>query len=90
MHEGAPTIWHLSTVLDWLKNRANYEIDYGLWEVAKTNRLFNLARELRDLDPEPASRRDLEHLLASLDKFTPDFMAHRAQTAQQKRKSAFD
>ncbi len=90
VHEGTPTIWHLATVLDWLKNRANYEIDDGLWEVAKTNRLLNLARELRDLDAEPAFQRDLMHLMATLDKITPDFMVDRKQPARQKRESAFD
>ena len=59
-----PTIWHLATVLDWLKSHGNYEIEDSLWEVAKTNRQFNLAKELRDLDLEPAVRRDLQRLLA--------------------------
>jgi hypothetical protein len=90
VHEGTPTIWHLATVLDWLKNRANYEIDDGLWEVAKTNRLLNLARELHDLDAEPAFQRDLMRLMATLDKTSPDFMVDRKQPARQKRESAFD
>lgn len=64
VHEGTPTIWHLATVLDWLKSRGNYEIEDSLWEVAKTNRQFNLAKELHDLDLEPDVQRGLRRLLA--------------------------
>lgn len=63
VHEGTPTIWHLASVLDWLKTRGNHVIEDGLWEVAKANRQLNLARELRDLDLEPAVQRDLQRLL---------------------------
>ena len=65
VHEGMPTIWHLATVLDWLKSRGNYEIDDSLWEVAKTNRHFNLAKELHNLDLEPTIQRDLKRLLVA-------------------------
>ena len=65
VHEGTPTIWHLATVLDWLKSRGNYVIEDSLWEVAKTNRQFNLARELHDLDLEPAVQRNLQRLLVA-------------------------
>lgn len=64
VHEGTPTIWHLATVLDWLKSRGNYAIEDSLWEVAKTNRQFNLAKELHELDLEPSVQRDLHRLLA--------------------------
>ena len=62
VHEGTPTIWHLATVLDWLKSRGTYEIDNSLWEVAKTNRQFNLAKELHELKLEPSIQRDLPRL----------------------------
>jgi len=65
IHEGTPTIWHLVTVLDWLKSRGNYEINASLWEVAKTNRQFNLAREMHDIDLEPTFQKDVQRLLAA-------------------------
>ena len=64
VHEGTPTIWHLATVLAWLKNRGSHEIADDLCEVAQANRQFNLAKELRELDLEPTVQRDLRHLLA--------------------------
>ena len=65
VHEGTPTIWHLATVLDWLKSRGNYQIDDSLCEVAKTNRQFNLAKELHNLDLGPTVQRDLQRLLVA-------------------------
>jgi hypothetical protein len=65
IHEGTPTIWHLATVLDWLKGRGIHEIEDSLLEVAKANRQFNLAKELHDLDLEPAFQRDMQRLLAA-------------------------
>jgi predicted DNA-binding transcriptional regulator AlpA len=65
IHEGTPTIWHLATVLDWLQSRGNQEIEGRLRDVARINRQINLARELHDLDVQPASAQDLRRLLVA-------------------------
>jgi len=65
VHEGTPTIWHLETVLDWLKRRGTHEIEDSLREVAKTNRQINLAKELHDLNLEPEIQRRLQRLLVA-------------------------
>lgn len=65
VHEGTPTIWHLSTVLDWLKGRGTYEVEVCLAEVAKTNMQFNLAKELLAHDIEPAFQKNVRRLLTA-------------------------
>lgn len=65
VHEGTPTIWHLATVLDWLKRRGTYKIEDCLAEVAKANMQFNLAKELLAQDIEPAFQKDIQRLLAA-------------------------
>ena len=65
VHEGTPTIWHLASVLAWLKARGTYAIDESLWEVAKATRQFNLAKEMQDLAIEPSIQRDMKRLLAA-------------------------
>ena len=45
VHEGNPSIWHLSQVLEWLRERG-YEIDAELIETASTCMHFNVANEM--------------------------------------------
>ena len=51
LHEGKSSIWRLSKVLLWLKDRKQYKIEESLLEVARTNMQFNMARETREIDP---------------------------------------
>ena len=46
LHEGSAAIWHLSPVLKWLKERADYQIEPSLIEVAHMAMQINLAKEI--------------------------------------------
>ena len=45
LHEGSAAIWHLSLVLKWLKECADYQIEPSLIEVAHMAMQINLAKE---------------------------------------------
>ncbi len=45
VHEGSTALWHLSPVLAWLHERANYTIPETLIEVAHMAMQINLAKE---------------------------------------------
>jgi hypothetical protein len=45
VHEGSTALWHLSPVLLWLRERANYTIPPMLLEVAHIAMQINLAKE---------------------------------------------
>ena len=45
IHEGKTTLWHLTNVLTWAKERPRYRIDESLHEVAKANMQLNIAKE---------------------------------------------
>ena len=45
LHEGSVALWHLSPVLKWLKEHANYRIEPSLIEVAHMAMQINLAKE---------------------------------------------
>ncbi|HEX7934939.1 MAG TPA: DNA-binding protein [Paraburkholderia sp.] len=51
VHEGSASVWHLSDVLDWLIVRAGYEIKSDIFEVARSAKQINLAKEVRELEP---------------------------------------
>ena len=51
VHEGAPSLWHLADVLEWLV-RKGYEVDRGLAEVGSINMQVNLAVQTMRLDPD--------------------------------------
>lgn len=51
LHDGKPAIWHLAKVLGWLKERNKYQIDDALLEVSNTNMQFNIAKEIKEIDP---------------------------------------
>ncbi|MFQ5548969.1 MAG: helix-turn-helix transcriptional regulator, partial [Woeseia sp.] len=52
VHDGKPAIWHLSTVLAWLKEKKPYPIDETLLDVARVSMQCNLLRDMAHLDPE--------------------------------------
>lgn len=51
IHEGSFAIWHLASVLDWLKEGKGYAIDDSLRDLAKATMQLNLAKETSKLDP---------------------------------------
>ena len=51
IHEGKAALWHLSSVLSWLRQENRYSIDEFLLQVAKANMQINIARETACLDP---------------------------------------
>ena len=56
IHEGSMAIWHLYKVLEWFKSRGGYEINDSLIEVSSANMQFNIARQMRDIDPTGQSK----------------------------------
>jgi hypothetical protein len=56
VHEGKPTIWHLSKVLLWMKEKETHQIDDSLIEIASVSMQCNLLREMSDLDPAIAKK----------------------------------
>lgn len=50
VHEGKAAIWHLSNVLDWLKERDGYVIEDSLLDVAKAAMQLNITKEFFKLD----------------------------------------
>ena len=60
IHEGNPSIWHLTEVLEWLEAKG-YDIDAGLIETASACMHFNVAIEMRR---EPGIEKDLLALVA--------------------------
>ncbi|WP_345813538.1 DNA-binding protein [Paraburkholderia sp. PREW-6R] len=62
VHEGSASVWHLSDILDWLNARGGYEIDAGVFDVAKSAKQINLAKGIRELDAR--LNRQLQFLVA--------------------------
>ncbi|MBT2791129.1 helix-turn-helix transcriptional regulator [Paraburkholderia strydomiana] len=62
VHEGSASVWHLSDVLDWLNSRGGYDINAEVFDVARSAKQINLAKEAREL--EPRLNRRLECLVA--------------------------
>jgi predicted DNA-binding transcriptional regulator AlpA len=50
VHEGKPALWHLATILQWLKSCKAYPIKDDLIEIAETNRQFNITKELVNME----------------------------------------
>jgi hypothetical protein len=62
VHEGSAALWHLSPVLSWLRDRADYRIPATLLEVAHIAMQINLAKEASQIEqPVP---RELVELVA--------------------------
>lgn len=45
IHEGSSSVWHLFTVLHWLRERDTYKIDEALLEVSESTMMFNTAKQ---------------------------------------------
>jgi predicted DNA-binding transcriptional regulator AlpA len=50
VHEGKSALWHLSSLLVWLKERRSYQVADDLLEVAAINMQLNVAKELAAID----------------------------------------
>jgi len=50
IHEGKTILWHLSSILTWVKDRNRYQIDEVLLDVANTNMQLNISKESVHLD----------------------------------------
>ena len=50
VHDGKPALWHLATVLVWLKESKSYQVEDDLLEVASINMQFNVAKEMVVID----------------------------------------
>jgi len=49
VHEGKPSIWHLSNILHWLKENNKIEVEDTLIDIANVNKEFNLVKELNQV-----------------------------------------
>jgi hypothetical protein len=63
VHEGTPSLWHLASILAWLREDQKRQVDAELLEVAQANMAFNIAREVRRL-PGASLPKELESLFA--------------------------
>jgi hypothetical protein len=50
IHQGKTMLWHLSSILSWVKESNRYEIDELLLDVANTNMQLNIAKETLHVD----------------------------------------
>ena len=50
IHEGKTALWHLSSILSWVKESNRYQIDELLLDVAKANMQLNIAKESVHVD----------------------------------------
>ena len=50
IHEGQTILWHLSSILNWVKKGNRYQVDELLLDVANTNMQLNIAKESVLLD----------------------------------------
>jgi len=50
IHEGKTILWHLSSILTWVKKTDRYHIDELLLDVANANMQLNIAKEAVHLD----------------------------------------
>ena len=56
VHDGKPTIWHLSTVLDWFANEKGRHMDEALLEVSRVTMQCNLVKDAARLDDGVSDR----------------------------------
>ncbi|UYM18724.1 helix-turn-helix transcriptional regulator [Endozoicomonas euniceicola] len=52
VYDGKRGLWHLESLLAWLEQQKQYDIDHSLFEVAKANRNLNQATAGYCSDPE--------------------------------------
>ncbi|MDF1543121.1 MAG: hypothetical protein RQ731_09575 [Anaerosomatales bacterium] len=62
VREGRPTLWHLSSILNWLVEEKRYQVAAALLDLAETTMRVNLA--LSAIQAEPDLEDDLRALLA--------------------------
>jgi hypothetical protein len=61
VYGSARSIWHLDELLVWLVKHKNYSIDTSLLEIAKTNKILNIANDYQKLDSDILLK--LQHLI---------------------------
>jgi hypothetical protein len=61
VHEGKPSIWHLSHVLRWLREQKQYRVSDELLKLAETTMQLNVAVELRN--SEKSAQREMRALV---------------------------
>lgn len=50
VHEGLASIWHLSKVLSWLKEKKLYKVDDIMLETSKMTMLVNITKEVNEIE----------------------------------------
>lgn len=50
IHEGKTVLWHLSSILNWVKEGNRYQFDALLQDIANTNMQLNIAKESVHVD----------------------------------------
>lgn len=50
VHEGLASIWHLSKVLSWLKEKKLYKVDDTMLETSKVTMLVNITKEVNEIE----------------------------------------
>lgn len=50
IHEGKTMLWHLFSILEWIRETNRYEVDELLMDIANTNMQLNIAKEAVHLD----------------------------------------
>lgn len=60
IHAGRPSLWHLATILTWLRDQKQYEVPGPLLDLAHETMHVNIANELRRVDQ--LSRREIRSL----------------------------
>ncbi|MGB5290709.1 MAG: hypothetical protein WBN41_04590 [Lysobacterales bacterium] len=50
IHEGKTVLWHLSSILSWVKESNRYQVDELLLDVANINMQLNIAKESVHMD----------------------------------------
>lgn len=63
VHEGKPSIWHLSNILIWLKENGKYKVEDTLIDVANVNKKFNVIKELNQIND--GTQDNIRELIAS-------------------------
>lgn len=50
VHEGKTSLWHLSNLLVWLRDKKQYDFDDKLLDIAQITMQFNMAKEAQGMD----------------------------------------
>ena len=52
VYQGKQSLWHLESLLLWLKEQKHYDIEASMIELARANRNLNLVNAAKDSDPQ--------------------------------------